>query len=410
MLVPKLRFKREDGTEYPEWNVLPLGERFSFRNGINASREAFRAEGIHCIGVSDVYKCLPITAENIIGTVAISDDEIEKSKVNYGDILFQRSSETREDIGHASIYLDYVPSVYNGFVICAKPDELFYNPLYLHYSLQNTRIRNQTITLGAGSGQHYNIGHEGLAQINAVFPCLEEQQRISDLIFSVDEVIAQTESEVQNLEQQKKAIIQKIFSREIRFKNDNGSNFPDWNNIKLSDVLYEYKETCEKNGTFEHISLTKVGVVPKSERYERDFLVKDDSKKYRVTHYNDICYNPANLKFGVISRNKYGDGIFSPIYVTFKVTEGYLPSFVEALVTRRDFIQYALRFQQGTVYERMAVYPEDLLRIKVFLPCLKEQQKIADFLSAFDEAIDYAKQELDKWRQLKKGLLQQMFV
>ena len=71
MLVPKLRFKREDGTSYPDIESLMLGERFTFKNGINASREAFRAEGIQCIGVSDVVKCLPITAKNVKGTVAI---------------------------------------------------------------------------------------------------------------------------------------------------------------------------------------------------------------------------------------------------------------------------------------------------------------------------------------------------
>ena len=87
-----------------------------------------------------------------------------------------------------------------------------------------------------------------------------------------------------------------------------------------------------------------------------------------------------------------------------------MPIFVEMIVTREDFIKYALRFQQGTVYERMAVSPEDLLSITVNVPCLEEQQRIADFLSAYDEAINYAKQELDKWKELKKGLLQQMFV
>lgn len=80
------------------------------------------------------------------------------------------------------------------------------------------------------------------------------------------------------------------------------------------------------------------------------------------------------------------------------------------LVTRNAFIKYTLRFQQGTVYERMAVSPEDLLSISVETPYLEEQQKIADFLFAYDETISCAKQELEYWKQLKKGLLQQMFV
>lgn len=410
MLVPKLRFKREDGTSYPDIESLMLGERFTFKNGINASREAFRAEGIQCIGVSDVVKCLPITAKNVKGTVAISEEEIKKNIVNYGDILFQRSSETKEDIGHASVYYDNTPAVYNGFVICAKPDKLFYAPIYLHYALQHSRIRKQTVTLGAGTGQHYNIGQEGLSKIKVIFPCLEEQRKIAEFLSNIDEAIDQSETEVQNLKQQKKAVIQKLFSRDIRFKREDGTKYPEWSNVKLSSILYEYTETCEKDGTYEHISLTKEGVVPKSERYERDFLVTNESKKYRVTHLDDICYNPANLKFGVICRNKYRDGIFSPIYVTFKVQSGFLPAFIELMVTRNEFINYALRFQQGTVYERMAVSPEDLLSITVAIPCFEEQQIITDFLSAYDKSIDYAEQELNKWKELKKGLLQQMFI
>lgn len=211
-------------------------------------------------------------------------------------------------------------------------------------------------------------------------------------------------------EQRKKGVMQKLFNQEVRFKADDGSDFPDWEKKKLKYILTEYKEYSMKDGTYEHVSLTKDGIIPKSERYERDFLVKDSEKKYRVTHLEDICYNPANLKFGVICRNKYKDGIFSPIYVTFRVKDGFIPYFVEMLVTRNDFINYALKYQQGTVYERMAVSPDDLLKIKVLVPSSPEQQKIADCLSAFDDVIKKQKEILEKWQELKKGLLQQMFV
>ena len=161
----------------------------------------------------------------------------------------------------------------------------------------------------------------------------------------------------------------------------------EWKQIPLSEILIEYNEKSKKDNTYEHVSLTKEGVVPKSDRYDRDFLVKTEEKNYRVTHLNDICYNPANLKFGVICRNKYKDAIFSPIYVTFKVAPGYDPRFIEYLVTRKDFINYALKFQEGTVYERMAVSPEDLLTISVRVPALDEQKRIADLFEKIDALI-----------------------
>ena len=261
-----------------------------------------------------------------------------------------------------------------------------------------------------GAGRNKTLGQKEFSKSVVKLPSLPEQQKIADFLSTIDTVIEKQKETVSVWEECKKGVMQKLFSQEVRFKADDGSEFPDWEEKKLKNILKEYKEVSVKDGTYEHVSLTKEGVVPKSERYERDFLVKDSDKKYRVTHLGDICYNPANLKFGVICRNKYGDGIFSPIYVTFRVMNDVIPEFVEMLVTRQDFIQYALRYQQGTVYERMSVSPEDLLSIKVFIPCLAEQQKIADCLSVLDDVIEKQKATLAAWEEMKKGLLQQMFV
>lgn len=261
-----------------------------------------------------------------------------------------------------------------------------------------------------GAGRNKTLGQKEFAKSIVKLPSLPEQQKIAEFLSTIDTVIEKQKETVSAWEERKKGMMQKLFSQEVRFKADDGSEFPEWEEKKLKNILKEYKEYSAKDGSYEHVSLTKEGVVPKSERYERDFLVKDVDKKYRITHLGDICYNPANLKFGVICRNKYGDGIFSPIYVTFQVCKDMLPEFVEMLVTRRDFIEYALKYQQGTVYERMSVSPDDLLSIKVMVPCMTEQQKIADCLVSLDEVIEKQKATLAAWEELKKGLLQQMFV
>ena len=160
-----------------------------------------------------------------------------------------------------------------------------------------------------------------------------------------------------------------------------------WEQRKLGEVIEEYLELSEKDGSFEHVSLTTEGIVPKSARYNRDALVTHENKKYRVTHVDDICYNPANLKFGAICRNAYSDGIFSPIYVTFRVIENNSPAFVECIVRRKDFISKALRMQEGTVYERMAVKPVDLLSEKIALPSALEQTQISSLFQQLDALI-----------------------
>ena len=182
-----------------------------------------------------------------------------------------------------------------------------------------------------------------------------------------------------------------------------------WIYETLDDLLYEYHDKEEKNQGLPHVSLTKDGILPKSERYDRDALVTTENKKYRITRYNDICYNPANLKFGVIARNDFGNAIFSPIYVTFQVVKDN-PIFIGYLLTRKKFINQALKYQEGTVYERMAVKPDDLCTQKVWLPEQeKEQVKIANFLQKIDSLIALEDQKAQKLNAVKSGYLSTMF-
>ena len=177
----------------------------------------------------------------------------------------------------------------------------------------------------------------------------------------------------------------------------------------LSNVLTERKEFCEKDGTYEHATLSKDGIYGKTDRYNRDFLVADENKAYKITHKWDLCYNPANLKFGVICLNTYGDAIFSPIYVTFDISNSFSKEFIGYALSRWNFINRALRFQQGTVYERMAVSPEDFLTIHCRFPKLNEQEKIADFLRLIDQRIAKQIEYVEHLKKYKRGVSKRFF-
>jgi type I restriction enzyme S subunit len=181
-------------------------------------------------------------------------------------------------------------------------------------------------------------------------------------------------------------------------------------NVKISEVLVERNEFQQKGLNLPHVSLTKEGVVPKSERYERDFLVKDEEKDYKVTRVGDLCYNPANLKFGVITLNEKINGIFSPIYVTFEINKKLMTNlYAKYFFIRHNFLSKLMRYQQGTVYERMSVSPEDFVRENINIHSLSEQEKIGSFLSAIDHLIENQKEKVDRIKFLKKGYLQKMF-
>ncbi|MFR0841009.1 MAG: restriction endonuclease subunit S [Mediterraneibacter faecis] len=187
----------------------------------------------------------------------------------------------------------------------------------------------------------------------------------------------------------------------------------DWEQRKLSELLVERNVQHSQSEEFPLVSFTvENGVTPKTERYEREQLVRGDksAKKYKETRLDDIVYNPANLKFGAISRNKLGNAVFSPIYVTFEVKKDLVkPSFIEMVVTRKNFIQKALQYQQGTVYERMAVNTEDFTNLDVYIPNGFEQEKIGNYFENLDNLITLHQRKCDETKKLKKYMLQKMF-
>ena len=196
---------------------------------------------------------------------------------------------------------------------------------------------------------------------------------------------------------------------ELRFR---GFTDP-WEQRQLGEVVSERNILRSKGAGYPLVSFTvKDGVTPKTERYDREQLVIGDTSKklYKETRLDDIVYNPANLKFGAIARNKYGNAVFSPIYITLEACPSVVsPAFVEMLVTRRDFINRALKYQQGTVYERMAVSVEDLVKMNIRVPSLPEQRRIGGFFSTLDSLIAAAERQEALLKQKKQAYLQLMF-
>ena len=186
-----------------------------------------------------------------------------------------------------------------------------------------------------------------------------------------------------------------------------------WEQRKLSELLVERNVQHSQSEEFPLVSFTvENGVTPKTERYEREQLVRGDksAKKYKETRLDDIVYNPANLKFGAISRNKLGNAVFSPIYVTFEVKKDLVkPSFIEMVVKKKNFIQKALQYQQGTVYERMAVNTEDFTNLDVYIPNDLEQVKIGNYFENLDHLITLHQRKCENLKKLKKFMLQKLF-
>jgi type I restriction enzyme S subunit len=404
MLIPKLRFQGFEG-EYDAASLAEVSNRVRRKNSENQTDIPLTIASIEGLVDQRTYFGKTIASKDMSGYYLLK----------HGEFAYNKSYSKGYPVGSIKRLDKYEQGALSTLYICfaLKENSGLDSDYLVQYFSSDVwhKIVNEVCSEGARNHGLLNVSPDDFfATIHHFAPTKEEQEKIAAFLTLYDDKINTQITKIEAMEARKRGLLQKIFSQEIRFKADDGSEFPAWEDVLLEEILEEYKEKNTNDGKYEHVSLTKEGVVPKTERYNRDHLVTHDDKEYRVTHLNDICYNPANLKFGVICRNKYGDSIFSPIYITFKVNEGYSPSFMEYLLIRPDFINYALQFQEGSIYERMAVKPESLLAIAVSVPSLPEQEKIARFMELIDQQIQIEKDKLEASKNVKKGLLQQMFV
>ena len=264
-----------------------------------------------------------------------------------------------------------------------------------------TRFRYFCRTQKLG-GTRTRLYLKNLSQYHLGVPCFEEQQKIAVILTTQGKVIELKEKRLAEKQQQKKYLMQQLLTGRKRLPGFSG----EWKKIKLKNILHERKAYSPKGLDYPHVTLSTEGIFPKSERYDRDHLVRDEDKEYKITHKGDICYNPANLKFGAICENTFGDAIFSPIYVTFEVRKNVSREYLANYLMRWDFINAVRKYEEGTVYERMAVKPEDFLKFEIFLPQIEEQTAIAEVLSTSNREIELLQQDIAQEKQKKKALMQ----
>ena len=313
------------------------------------------------------------------------------------DILMTRIG----DIGTPALVTKSEPLAY--YVSLALLKEIDLEPHFLYHYIQTAPFQKELWRRTLHVAFPKKINKNEIGDCAIFYPSTRcEQKKIALFLDGIEKRIKIQNKIISDLKVLKKELCNRYFKS---VHNDTSLEY-----VTLKDILTERKEYCGKDGTYTHGTLSKEGVSPKTERYDRDFLVKNEDKQYKVTHFNDICYNPANLKFGVICRNTYGDLIFSPIYVTFEIADTVYPAYIELFLTNANFIGRIRRYEQGTVYERMAVSPEDFLSYETHMPTYEKQVKFADKIQRIQGKIELETLFLNYLQKQRKYLLNAMFI
>lgn len=408
--IPRLRFPEF----VDEWEQRKLGDRMYIKSRIGwqalTKKEYLESGDYYLITGTDIdedthtvdlSRCYYVSKERY--------DMDDKIQVREGDIIVTKDGTIGKVAmvtgldkpatlnSHLFVLRDMSGNLDNRFLLQILSSQIF-------TSFVESTKTGSTLT---GLPQKTFVEFEFLA------PKMDEQKQISRYFDNLDNFITLYQRRFDRLKELRDGLIQRILSRELRFKRTDGSEFENWVTKELSEIFTERKvsQTITEDAPLLSFTIEQGVINPQDKKTnKRDFLIKDkDTKKFALTEVDDIIYNPANLKYGAIHRNKLMRGVVSPIYAIFYTEQN--PAFMEYVVKNPTFIKNSLKYLEGTVIKLMTLKPKDFLKLKVEIPASLEEQKIiADFLMQFDETIGAEQRRIEKWKELKKGLIQQMFI
>lgn len=410
-----IRLKKDDGSDFPEIKHIPFGEILTeYTDKTKEENE-------------DVL--LSSAIEGMFLNSELFSHQRGSSNIGYKKVKKEMLILSTQNLhlGNANVNMKYDHGIVSpAYKVYEIHDCL---PQYLAYwvKLDKTKDFFLNATTPGASACRRNVDWNALYLQKIAIPDIEEQQKIIDFLSNIDDVITESEKEVAALEEQKKGALQKIFSQEVRFKADDGSDYPEWKSATFGDVFamlqnnsFSRDQLSEDLGQIQNIHygdvLVKFGSIIDCENDALPFINEDIS----TDKFNDESYIQNGDIIVADTAEDYTAGkvaevqnvgerkILSGLHTMLcRPQKKFAPCYLGHYLNSEQFHKQIVRLLVGTkVY---SINKKVIVDTVLNYPCLEEQKKIADFLSDFDTVIDLAKQELEQWKELKKGLLQQLF-
>ncbi len=409
--IPKLRFPEFEG----EWEKKKLGEiSDKIMYGMNSAAIEFDGENKY-LRITDIDE----NSREFIPKPLVSPDGVidEKYKLKSGDIVFTR---TGASVGKTYLYKPNDGNLlFAGFLI--KFSISHGDPYFIFTQTLKENYNKWVLKMSMRSGQP-GLNAEECKELELSFPTLPEQQKIASFLNAVDEKLQAIKKNKSLLEQYKKGVMQKIFSQKIRFKDDDGREFPDWEEKKLGEI-----------GSFQTSSIDKltkenekeVYLVNYMNVYRHESLNNETIKTFQIVTAKDSQIGSCNLNKGDIlftPSSETPDDIGHSV-VIFEDLEcavfsyhlmRFRPSIAINILYSHYFCNIPSVLAQltklATGSTRFTISVKSFSSIEIKLPSLPEQTKIANFLSALDDKISHVQMQVERMELWKKGLLQQMFI
>ena len=402
MTVPKLRFKEFDGN----WYSNKIGEISECIVPGRNKPKKFNGD-------------IPwVTTPELQGNIYVSDTKSdsyisEDEAKNVGSKIVPVNSVIMSCVGDLGLFaINKKRIVINQQLHAFLLDNNKYDSLFILNAL--SKNKNYIDKVATKTALPY-LNKDNCNSIPLYLSTFQEQTKIASFLSAVDEKISQLTQKHQLLSQYKQGMMQKLFSQQIRFKADDGSEFGEWGQIQLNEIATRItRKNKEENQNALTIS-AQMGLVNQQDYFSKQIASRDLSKYY-LLHKGEYAYNKSyssGYPMGAIKRLKlYDKGVVSTLYICFSLNERINSDFFEQYVESGALVPELEKIAQEGARNHglLNISLQEFFEVSLTIPYLAEQIKIANFLSSIDQKIEVVAQQIEQAKTWKKGLLQQMFV
>ena len=405
--VPNLRFQEFSG----EWEHKLLS---SFATKITQKNGDYKVTNV----ISNSAKNGLVSQKDYFDKDIANQDNINGYYViNNGDFVYNPRKSNESPYGPINRFSSTEAGVVSPLYLCFSVN-CEVNDRYLEYYFKSSKWY-QFIYRNSDQGARHDrvsIRDAEFFKMKLNIPNYREQEKIASFFSLIDKKIELQTEKVEELKNYKKGIMQKIFSQELRFKDENGNQYPDWEERKLSELLYEHRVRNDEEKFTKNDVLSvsgDFGIVNQIKFLRRSYA-GESVKNYHVVHTGDIVYTKSPLKsnpYGIIKVNKGDAGIVSTLYAVYSCKASLNGEYLDYYFQLDDNTNRYLRplVHKGAKND-MKINNEHVLSDKILICSINEQDKIVEFMKVIDKKIKNEEKKLSSLNEYKKGLLQQMFI
>ncbi|HAT7517017.1 TPA: restriction endonuclease subunit S [Kluyvera ascorbata] len=406
-MVPKLRFNEFK----KDWQQKKIGDVFTIFSGFTFKSTDATTSGCRWLKIADVG-CQVMTPNTPSFLPSHFSTEYHRFLIREDDCVVALT----RPILNGKLKVAIAGKEYDGSLLNQRVGKIITkNNIGFVFSLLQMESTVSKINDCIAGTDPPNLSTQDIKDMMVLIPTIEEQTKIADFLYSVEERITLLNKQHDLLCQYKKGMMQKIFNQEVRFKDDNGKPFPKWNTLQLKEVAIRVtRKNKENNNTILTIS-GRDGLVDQMTYFNKQIASKNVTGYYLIRK-GEFAYNKSysqGYPMGAIKMlSNYEKGVVSTLYICFKLNDeqscDFYQHYFESGLQNRAIEKVA---QEGARnHGLLNIGVNDFFDIELQVPGLAEQNKIARFLSAIENRIAIKRAELDMLKNWKQGLLQQMFV